>query len=395
MKLKVALMNDSFPPIIDGVANTVKNYADIINEKYGEPLVITPRYPGIITEHNYKVLRYSSVNFFGRLPYRVGNPVSPSVIYSIFKEKPDLLHVHCPFASMSLARSINASEFMKEHIPVVFTYHTKFSVDIGKYVSSRPMKAVAQRYVLSNINYADEVWVVSEGAGRDLAEFGYTGEYLVMPNGTDFPHERASDERIRQINFLYDLPKDVPMFLFVGRMMWYKNLRLILDSLKKLADSDLKFSAVFVGDGGDKNEIVAYAKQLGLGDRCLFVGAVTNREKIRAFFSRADLLLFPSTYDTNGLVVREAAACDCAALLVKGSCAAEGVEDGVSGLLAEENADSCAEKLAALLRSGNFKELGKGAGNNIYYSWDEAVKKAWDRYEVILENKERKKESNV
>ena len=88
MKLKVALMNDSFPPIIDGVANTVKNYADIINEKYGEPLVITPRYPGIITEHNYKVLRYSSVNFFGRLPYRVGNPVSPSVIYSIFKEKP-------------------------------------------------------------------------------------------------------------------------------------------------------------------------------------------------------------------------------------------------------------------------------------------------------------------
>ena len=77
MKLKVALMNDSFPPIIDGVANTVKNYADIINEKYGEPLVITPRYPGIIPEYPYKVLRYPSVNFFGHLPSRAGTPASP------------------------------------------------------------------------------------------------------------------------------------------------------------------------------------------------------------------------------------------------------------------------------------------------------------------------------
>lgn len=387
MELKVALMNDSFPPLIDGVANTVKNYADIINEKYGEPLVITPRYPGVVTEHPYKVLRYSSINFFGRLPYRVGNPVSPSVIYSIFKEKPDLLHVHCPFASMSLARSINASEFMKEHIPTIFTYHTKFSVDISKYVSSRPMKAVAQKYVLGNINYADDVWVVSEGAGRDLEQFGYTGEYLVMPNGTDFPHEKASEEAIKQIEFLYDLPKNGPILLFVGRMMWYKNIKLILDSLKKAADSGYAFSAVFVGDGGDKNEITAYAEKTGIAGRCKFVGAITNREKIRAFFSRADLLLFPSTYDTNGLVVREAAACDCASLLIKGSCAAEGVEDGVSGILADENADSCAEKLTAILRSGNFKQLGKGAGDNIYYSWDQAVKKAWDRYEYIIEHK--------
>ena len=37
--LGVCLLNDSFPPVIDGVANTVLNYANIINEKYGHPIV--------------------------------------------------------------------------------------------------------------------------------------------------------------------------------------------------------------------------------------------------------------------------------------------------------------------------------------------------------------------
>ena len=70
-----------------------------------------------------------------------------------------------------------------------------------------------------------------------------------------------------------------------------------------------------------------------------------DREIVRAWYTRADLLLFPSTFDTNGLVVREAAACGLGSLLVRGSCAAEGITDGRNGILIEENAASLAAVL--------------------------------------------------
>lgn len=44
-KLNVGLLNDSFPPVIDGVANAVLNYARIIEESYGHAVVATPYYP--------------------------------------------------------------------------------------------------------------------------------------------------------------------------------------------------------------------------------------------------------------------------------------------------------------------------------------------------------------
>ena len=82
---------------------------------------------------------------------------------------------------------------------------------------------------------------------------------------------------------------------------------------------------VFVGSGGDEAEIRAEAERLELGQKCVFTGPVRDREKLRGWYSRADLLLFPSTFDTNGLGVREAAACGLPALLLRDGCAAEGV----------------------------------------------------------------------
>ena len=51
--MKVCLMNDSFPPVIDGVANAVLNYARTITEKRGECVVVTPEYPGAKYDYSF------------------------------------------------------------------------------------------------------------------------------------------------------------------------------------------------------------------------------------------------------------------------------------------------------------------------------------------------------
>ncbi len=389
MELKVGLFNDSFPPTIDGVANTVFNYANIITQKFGKVVVATPEYPHVVDDYPFNVHRYSSINFRGKMPYRVGNPFSPLTINELKKQNMDIMHVHCPFASSVLARQVNNSYIKKNRKPIVFTYHTKFDVDLDKYVHNKKFKKLAHNFVLNNIRSADEVWVVSNGAGESVRNFGYQGDYLVMPNGTDFPKGKADQGLTEEIKRMYRILDNQLVFLFVGRMMWYKNVKLILDTLNELKKAGVNFKAFMLGDGTDRPAIYHYSKSIGIDDCTVFTGAVYDREKVRAFFSISDLLLFPSTYDTNGLVVREAAACDCASLLIRGSCAAEGVEDGVSGILAEENPEDCAKKILELVRADAFEKLGKAAGEKVYFSWERSVEMAYKRYEEILKNKYR------
>ena len=208
-----------------------------------------------------------------------------------------------------------------------------------------------------------------------------------MPNGVDFPKGRVPEEKIRRVTEDYDLPAGLPLLLFVGRMMWYKGLRIILDALKSLDEEGLAFRMVFIGGGGDKEEIVAYARELGLEGKVLFLEPIRDREQIRAWYCRGDLFLFPSTFDTNGLVVREAAACGLPSVLIRGSCAAEDVADGETGFLIEENAASMAAKLRLLLREPDcVRSVGEQAREQLYLSWEDAVENARDGYLTVVEN---------
>ena len=268
--------------------------------------------------------------------------------------------------------------------PIVLTYHTKFDIDIAKAVRGRLLQESAIRALVQNISACDEVWTVSHGAGESLRSLGYQGDYLVMPNGVDLPRGRLTPEEVRSVTASYDLPEDVPCFLFVGRLMWYKGIRIILDALASLRDQP--FRMVFLGGGMDEGDIRKYTEELGLTDRCLFPGSVRDRQALRAWYCRADLFLFPSTFDTNGLVVREAAACGLPAVLIRGSCAAEDVTDGVTGFLIEENAPSLAACLRELLRSPEkLRAVGRAAEENLYLSWADAVDHAAARYETVME----------
>ena len=382
--LNICLINDSFPPEIDGVANAVTNYADIITREHGRATVVTPDNPEADdSAFGFPVLRYPSVDLTKLVGYYAGFPFSPEVQKKLVAEKFDLIHSHCPITSTMLARSLRD----RIDVPVVMTYHTKFDIDIANAISSKLLQEEAKKILVENISACDEIWTVSRGAGENLCSLGYEGDYIVMPNGVDFPRGRVEDSLIEEVSAGFDLPAGVPVFLFVGRMMWYKGIRIILDALKMLRESGQAFRMVFVGGGVDKADIIAYAEKLGLTDVVCFSDPIRDRNRIRAWYCRADLFLFPSTFDTNGLVVREAAACSLASVLITGSCAAEDVEDGVSGFLIEENAESMAAKLRELCANPEaVRRVGEGALRELYISWEEAVANACRRYEIVIDN---------
>ena len=379
--LHICLLNDSFPPTVDGVANAVCNYARILSAKEASCVVATPEYPGVTDDYPFPVVRYPSLDTMHIAGYRAGMPFAPQTVAALAAQSVDIIHTHCPFSSTLLARSLREST----NAPIIFTYHTKFDIDIARAVRGEKLKETAVRLLVNNIAACDEVWVVSEGAGQNLRSLGYTGDYVVMPNGVDLPRGRALPREIEELSLTWGLPDGVPVYLFVGRLMWYKGLRLLLDGLRRAADAGRDFRMVFVGDGQDRAEVEAYAEEIGLAPRCRFVGMEKEREVIRAWYSRADLLLFPSTFDTNGLVVREAAACSLASVLIRGSCAAEGIEDGKTGLLIDETAESLGDMLCSpACERAALRALGERSAKDLYISWEESVERARERYRVVL-----------
>jgi len=141
---------------------------------------------------------------------------------------------------------------------------------------------------------------------------------------------------------------------------------------------------LFVGDGGDLPEIKEAVKKKGLDGVVHFVGRVDDRDELVSYFTRSDLFIFLSTYDNAPLVIREAAACACPALVVEGSSTAEMIDDGVTGYCVREHAESVADAVEKIFTNeSKLIDVGVAASEQVYLTWDNAVERSIDRYKEV------------
>lgn len=383
-KLKVGLGSDAFPPTTDGISNVVQNYAHQISRGLGEPVIITPKNPNQQDyKYDYEIFRYKSWWLPSKEGYSIGWPFKDELHQAIINMNFDILHSHAPLATSYYFRRV----VEKKKIPVVLTYHTKYEYDIDRRVPTKPAKDFAYHFLLNNINAADEVWVTSNGTVDSLRKLGYEGDYILMPNGCDMPVVAASENEIKELKQKLNIAQNVPVFIYSGRMIWYKNIRLILDACAKLKRDGKEFKLIMLGFGADENAIKRYINKLGLWNNVIWTGKIIDRKTIQEYYIVSDILLFPSVFDTNGLVVREAASAATPSLLVRGSCAAEGITDGETGFLCMESAHSIASTLEKIADNKELiKKVGGNAQSDIYISWEDAVKKAYDRYHIVIDN---------
>ena len=103
--MRICLLNDSFPPVLDGVANVVTNYAERLHKRGLQVMVGTPRYPDAdYSGYPYPVVAYQSFDTTALASgYRAGNPFSSKDLSELSAFAPDIIHCHCPAASATLA----------------------------------------------------------------------------------------------------------------------------------------------------------------------------------------------------------------------------------------------------------------------------------------------------
>ena len=380
------IFNDNFPPILDGVALTTQNYAYWLHEKGHEVSVITPYAPGaeaVLKEVQYPVYRFPSVPIPFRHPYRYGVPfLSPSFMRQ-FRQMPfELVHAHCPFTTGDLAYAAA----QRQGIPMVATFHSKYRQDFEHNVKSKAVVDWMVRHIVRFFEKADEVWIPLPAVEETLREYGYKGHVEVVENGNDFYTPAAKIENMRaEMREELGLLPDETMLLFVGQHIWEKNIGLILDALALIKDKP--FHLFMVGTGYAVREIRHKIKELGLSPRVTLLGNILDRDRLKRIYAAADLFIFPSLYDTCGLVVREAAAMHTPSLMLAGSTAASAVQDGVDGFLSPAGKEEYARCIVSLMEQPEvIAKVGTKASKTISRSWESVMDEVVLRYRDIQQS---------
>ena len=370
---------ETYPPMMDGVGRVMLAYCQTLAKMGHRCLYVAPDEPSFGGDPGCETLLYPGL----RIPterYRIGLPrLSRCFRRKAKKLSFDVIHAHSPFLAGREGRRLAK----KTGAPLVATFHSKYYDDFYKITRSRIISRACVRYVLRFFRSCDEVWAVNEKTAQVLRDYGFCGDIITMPNGTNLAS--ITEEQRENAMRRFPLREGVPVFLFAGQLDLKKNIGKILEACALLAGRRMEFQLVLVGDGPDAGRLRRYVRELDLEGKVLFTGFLEERSVIYALYERADLLVFPSLYDNAPMVVREAAAMATPALLVEDSCAAEGVTHGHNGFLCEDTVQSIAHGMEAALPL--CESIGKKAQETIPIPWDTLMQQVMSRYEALCKRK--------
>lgn len=139
----------------------------------------------------------------------------------------------------------------------------------------------------------EAIHTVSEASYDDLVKFGTKKPIFIIPNAIKITElQKNVNEKQNQ-------------FVYIGRLVFYKNLEVVLKAINLAKQTYPKVTLIIVGDGPHRENLEKLVKDLDLQNNVKFVGFVSNEEKyVHLASSRA--LVFPSLCEGFGLVVLEA-----------------------------------------------------------------------------------------
>ncbi|AXR61355.1 glycosyltransferase [Leptospira mayottensis] len=370
--MRVLYFSDTFLPKVDGVAISMKNFADLLAKRGHTFTICCPKYGEEDFYHigdSIRIERFRS----GYLPsypdIKVVLP-SPTKIKRVIKEfEPDLVHIHTP--GLLGLYGINATE--KYGIPTIGTYHTlmseqdmylsfyrllkldKLFLKVSKSDKKLKMKDLSKIEKFDKFNIRKKVilkisnniyercdLIISPShlIEKQLREFGLKTKIAVISNGLDLTSFKGS---IKQLT-------SAPKLLHVGRISYEKNCDVILNAFKLIHDEIPDSTLTIIGDGPALPSLKVQAQNLGVGDAVTFTGFM-KREQLPEEYPKYDLFLTASTMETQGLVILESIACGLPAVGVDSFAIPELIHDGRNGYIAKPfDIKGIAEKAVAILK---------------------------------------------
>lgn len=385
-KLKIGLFNECFPPIQDGVSQVVENYAKLLSEAGHDITVATAKIPFFDYTTTYHVKNIVSVPLLPRLPYRVGLPIWMVPLQPIMRFKADIMHFHSPFTSGKIALKLGR----EQSVPVVATFHSKYRDDFKRSVKSDKIADYMANRIMKVFEAADEVWVPQESVLDVMRSYGYKGSVEVVPNAIDYDLTNIELPTLRkQARKMLELDDNLPCFLFVGQIIKEKRVDFVLDAIDILHKRGYKFKMFYIGKGYWADDLRKEIIRRKLSTCVQYKGQLQDRASLQLYYAASDLFLFPSLYDTFGLVVREAAVHRTPSLMLSEALCAKGIVDGENGyLISDASPETFADKILNIMAdSTTYKKVTDTASATLGRTWRQVMPEVVDRYKSLIKRK--------
>ena len=333
-RLRIATFSDSALPVLNGVSISVDALIRELRDRGHSVHLYAPRIPGHRDE-DPNTFRCRAI----RSPWAPQYPLAIPPFYRSLRRfrqhEYDLVHTHTPF-SLGLA----GLRWAESHgLPIVSTYHTLYD-RYAHYLAAFPRRYARFRIAKHTnwyYNAVDAVITPSEASYKWLRRHSVETPITVVPTGT--PRRLFLDRA--ECRSALGLSPDLRAMLYVGRLAREKNLGVLFEMAARAFAVDPSLRLWLVGDGPYRSECAQVVRRLGIGDRVRFVGYVPRAEVDR-YYAAADLFVFPSITETQGLVVQEAMSYGLPAVAVMGGGASSGIESGENGLVVRNDPDDFA-----------------------------------------------------
>ncbi len=343
--MRVGLFTNNYLPFRGGVTTAIESLRAGLEALGHHVWVFAPAAQQPHSDPPY-VFRYPSVPAPTYPGFSLPLPVSRRLHRLARRLHLDVVHVHHPFLLGVTGRRLAR----REGLPLVFTYHTRYE-KYAHYVPLPPrlVEGLAVRLACRFADSADLVVAPSDHVADTLRARGVRAPVSVIPTGVDLTvFSPGSRERARR---RLGLPAAGLICLYTGRLDREKSLERVLDAFDSVAAAVSGATLHLVGKGSHDAALRARAAASRAGRRIVFHGVV-DRAALPDYYRAADLFLFASETETQGLVLAEAHACALPAVAVRASGVDEVVADGETGLLTKGDTLEMADAAIGLLLDG-------------------------------------------
>ena len=382
--MKILFISDVYFPRVNGVSTSIETFrrnlqllghtVDLIAPDYGKP---TANENGIV-----------------RVPARAV-PLDPEdrlmgygwVMQQLERlrgEHYDLIHVQTPFVAHYLG--VKLSHLLD--IPCVETYHTFFEEYLYHYIPFLPKsftRWLAKRFSRHQGNSLDGMVIPSRPMQRVLQAYGIETTMEVIATGIE-PASFVLGDRVA-FREKYGIGQERPMLLFVGRVAHEKNIDFLIKVVNEVRGQVADVLFVIAGEGPARAHLEQEVKRLGLDQHVRFIGYLDRHTELNNCYRAADIFIFSSRTETQGLVLLEAMAQGVPLVSTAELGTRDVLQDGAGVWIAQEELSDFSSNVVKMLghtqARSELGELGRAYANE--WSAAKQAKKMLSFYDTIIE----------
>jgi glycosyltransferase involved in cell wall biosynthesis len=352
--MNILFISDVFFPRVNGVSTSINTFATELKALGHQVTLIAPSYTDE-DKHEEWIKRVPSHKIYFDPEDRLMKFGKLKALLPWIREQHfDIIHIHTPFT----AHYVGIHFGKKLDIPVVETYHTFFEDYLHHYLPFIPQfisRKLARTISRRQCNAVDGIVSPSKPMLDVLKQYGIKTPAEVVATGLDDSSFASVDGE--HFRMSHDIPLTQPMLLFVGRVAHEKNIGFLLEMHEELIKKHPDALLVITGEGPAEESIKHSIDKLGISNKVRMIGYLDRSHELIACYKAADIFVFASKSETQGLVLLEAMAQGTAVVAIAELGTKSILIEGEGVLIAKDDIYDFADKVSILLSDAPKRQM--------------------------------------